>query len=171
MPPAGAKAWKRSWTCSSLFWTGISKAWPASRESISKTPPEKSIRTLPRRFLLDLDDYPFPSDSLDLFLDDIHDRDKNSRDLVYILAGAGCPHRCVFCAQHAIHRGRIRERSAENIFAEMKKLSEKGFRKFAIVQETFLRDPERVDRFCSLIEKFADAVGMDHRSPGRSADL
>ena len=95
----------------------------------------------PRRFLLDLDDYPFPSESLDLFLDDIHDRDKNSRDLVYILAGAGCPHRCVFCAQHAIHRGRIRERSAENIFAEMKTLFEKGFRKFALVQETFLRDP------------------------------
>jgi hypothetical protein len=42
--------------------------------------------------------------------------------------------------------------SAENIFAEMKKLSEKGFRKFAVVQETFLRDPERVLRFCSLLE-------------------
>ncbi len=106
----------------------------------------------PRRFLLDLDDYPFPSDSLDLFLDDIHDRQKNTCDLVYILAGAGCPHRCVFCAQHAIHHGRIRERSAENIFAEMKRLSAKGFRRFAIVQETFLRDPERVGRFCSLVE-------------------
>jgi radical SAM superfamily enzyme YgiQ (UPF0313 family) len=106
----------------------------------------------PRPFRFDLDDYPFPSDSLDLFLDDIHDRDKNGRDLVYILAGSGCPHRCIFCAQHAIHQGRIRERTAENIFAEMKKLFEKGFRKFAIVQETFLRDPQRVDRFCSLAE-------------------
>ena len=111
------------------------------------------VRSNPqRRFLLGLDDYPFPSDSLDLFLEDLHNRDKNRRDLVYILAGSGCPHRCVFCAQHAIHRGRIRERSAENIFAEMRKLSEKGFRKFAIVQETFLRDPERVGHFCSLIE-------------------
>ena len=106
----------------------------------------------PRRFLFDLDDYPFPSDSLDLFLDDIHDRDKNGRDLVYILAGAGCPHRCIFCAQHAIHRGRIRERTADNIFAEMKKLFEKGFRKFALVQETFLQNPQRIDRFCSLAE-------------------
>jgi radical SAM superfamily enzyme YgiQ (UPF0313 family) len=106
----------------------------------------------PRRFALGLDDYPFPSESLDLFLDDIHDYDKNSRDLVYILAGSGCPHRCVFCAQHAIHRGQIRERSADNIFTEMKGLFEKGFRKFAMVQETFLRDLERVTRFCSLIE-------------------
>ena len=108
--------------------------------------------TPPRRFLLDLDEYPFPSDSLDLFLDDLHNRDKNSRDLVYVLAGTGCPHRCVFCAQHAIHQGRIRERSAENLFNEMEKLFEKGFRKFAMVQETFLRDPGRVELFCSRIE-------------------
>jgi hypothetical protein len=115
--------------------------------------PSGEIRSNPpRRLLFALDDYPFPSDSLDLFVEDLRDRDKNTRDLVYILAGSGCPYRCVFCAQHAIHRGRIRERSAENIFAEMKKLSEKGFRKFAIVQETFLRDPARVGRFCSLIE-------------------
>jgi anaerobic magnesium-protoporphyrin IX monomethyl ester cyclase len=106
----------------------------------------------PRKLLFHLDEYPFPSDSLDLWLDDLQDRDKNNRDLIYLLAGSGCPYRCVFCAQHAIHRGRIRERSAENIFAEMKRLSEKGFRKFAIVQETFLRDPERVGRVCSLIE-------------------
>ncbi|NWF55038.1 MAG: radical SAM protein [Syntrophaceae bacterium] len=106
----------------------------------------------PRKFLFDLDGYPFPSDSLHLFLDDIHDRHQNSRDLVYILAGSGCPHHCVFCAQQAIYRGRIRERSAENIFAEMQSLFDKGFRKFAIVQETFLRDPERAARFCSLIE-------------------
>jgi radical SAM superfamily enzyme YgiQ (UPF0313 family) len=105
----------------------------------------------PRRFLFALDDYPFPSDSLDLFVEDLSARDKNTGDLVYILAGSGCPYRCVFCAQRAIHRGQIRERSAENVFAEMKKLSEKGFRKFALVQETFLRDPERVGRFCSLI--------------------
>jgi hypothetical protein len=106
----------------------------------------------PRHFLFNLDEYPFPSDSLDLFLDDLYDRDKNSRDLVYILAGTGCPYHCVFCAQHAINKGRIRERSAENLFREMEKLFEKGFRKFAMVQETFLRDPRRVELFCSRIE-------------------
>ena len=106
----------------------------------------------PRKLLFDLDDYPFPSESLDLFLDDLHDRGKNTRDLVYVLAGAGCPYRCIFCAQHAINQGRIRERGAENIFAEMEKLFDKGLRKFALVQETFLREPTRVDRFCSLIE-------------------
>ena len=106
----------------------------------------------PRQPLFPLDDYPFPSGSLGLFVDDIDDVGKNGRDLVYILAGAGCPYRCIFCAQYAIHKGTIRERSAENIFAEMKSLSAKGFRRFALVQETFLRDAERVARFCALIE-------------------
>ncbi len=110
------------------------------------------MRNPSREFLFLLDDYPFPSDSLDLFLADINDVEKNGRDLVYILAGTGCPYRCIFCAQHAINQGRIRERSAENIFAETKSLFGKGFRKFAMVQETFLRDPERLARFCSLIE-------------------
>ena len=117
-----------------------------------KNPLGVIMRNSSREFLFPLDDYPFASDSLDLFLADINDVEKNGRDLVYILAGAGCPYRCIFCAQHSIHQGRIRERSAESIFAEMKSLFGKGFRKFAMVQETFLRDPERLARFCSLIE-------------------
>jgi radical SAM superfamily enzyme YgiQ (UPF0313 family) len=108
--------------------------------------------TRARKFLCALDDYPFPSASLGLFADDLDDSARNAGDLVYILGGSGCPHHCIFCAQQAIHRGLVRERSAENIFAEMQNLSRKGFRKFAIVQETFFTDPERVEQFCSLIE-------------------
>jgi radical SAM superfamily enzyme YgiQ (UPF0313 family) len=108
--------------------------------------------TPPRKFLFTLDDYPFPSESLGLFADDLEDSARNAGDLVYLLGGFGCPHRCIFCAQQAIHRGLVRERSAENIFAEIQKLYPKGFRKFAIVQETFFTNAERVKQFCSLIE-------------------
>jgi hypothetical protein len=83
----------------------------------------------------------------------LNDRDKNARELVYLLAGSGCPHRCSFCAQHAIHGGRVRERSAESIFAEMMKLQSLGFYRFAVVQETFFSSPARVERFCELIER------------------
>ncbi len=110
-------------------------------------------RNSPRDFLFRLDEYPFPSESLGLFVDDASDRNKNARELVYLLAGSGCPHRCSFCAQHAIHGGRVRERSAENIFAEMMKLQSLGFRRFAIVQETFFSTPTRVERFCDLMER------------------
>jgi hypothetical protein len=106
----------------------------------------------PRENVFVLDEYPFPSDSIDLFLDDLEDTASNNRDLVYVYAGFGCPYRCLFCAQRAIHKGRIRERSAENVFEEMKKLWGKGFRRFALVQETFLINRERINRFCHLIE-------------------
>ena len=108
--------------------------------------------TSPRKFLFTLDDYPFPSDSLGLFVDDLEDSARNARDLVYIFGGSGCPHRCIFCAQQAVHRGLVRERSAENIFAEIQNLYPKGFRKFAIVQETFFTNAERAKQFCSFIE-------------------
>jgi anaerobic magnesium-protoporphyrin IX monomethyl ester cyclase len=106
----------------------------------------------PREYIFALDDYPFPSDSTDLFLHDLDDTQRNEKDIAYIFVGSGCPHHCVFCAQHAIHKGRIRERSSRKIFAEIKKLHTKGFRRFAMVQETFLSHADRVHGFCELIE-------------------
>ncbi|NNG07259.1 MAG: radical SAM protein [Desulfobacteraceae bacterium] len=108
--------------------------------------------TPPRKYIFALDDYPFPSDSIDLFLDDLDETRRNEKDIVYIFVGSGCPYHCVFCAQHAIHKGRIRERSAQKIFAEIRKLHTRGFRRFAMVQETFLCRRGRIDAFCNLIE-------------------
>jgi len=110
------------------------------------------IRNPLRTPIMPLDDYPFPSDSLDLFFEDPGDRDKNKNRLIYILSGYGCPYDCIFCAQRSIHHNKIRERSAENIFAEIKKLYTRGFRKFAFVQETFLNHKKRVGSLCRLIE-------------------
>ena len=101
---------------------------------------------------LDLDEYPFPSDSLDLFWKDDGTPEKNRSHLIYILSGYGCPHDCIFCAQCSIHGKRIRERSADNIFEEIRHLAARGFCKFAFVQETFLNRKKRVEKFCRLIE-------------------
>ena len=106
----------------------------------------------PRKPILPLDDYPYPSDSIDLFLDYPDDMGENGKDPVYIFVGSGCPYQCIFCAQRAIHRGTIRERSADSVLGEIRKLYAKGFRKFAMVQETFLTHRARIDRFCHLIE-------------------
>jgi hypothetical protein len=102
--------------------------------------------------ILELDEYPFPSDSLELFWEHMADSDENRYHLIYILSGFGCPHDCIFCAQRTIHRKKIRERSAENIFEEIEHLFARGFRKFAFVQETFLNRTKRLDSFCRLIE-------------------
>jgi anaerobic magnesium-protoporphyrin IX monomethyl ester cyclase len=109
-------------------------------------------RTAPRRPLFLLDDYPFPSESLELFWPHLGAPEQNARFPVSVLAGFGCPHDCIFCAQRCIHAGKVRERSAENIFAEVERLYARGFRKFAFVQETFLNSRRRVRRFCELVE-------------------
>jgi anaerobic magnesium-protoporphyrin IX monomethyl ester cyclase len=103
--------------------------------------------------ILDLDEYPFPSDSLDLFWEHVETPAENRNHLIYILSGYGCPHDCIFCAQRSIHGNSIRERSADNIFEEIRRLAARGFRKFAFVQETFLNRKGRIDKFCRLIEE------------------
>ena len=108
-----------------------------------------------------LDEYPFPSDSLELFWEHMQDPAENRNHLVYVLSGFGCPHDCIFCAQRSIHRHKIRERSAENIFEEIAQLHARGFRKFAFVQETFLNRSQRLDTFCRLIEDAG--LGRIHR--------
>ena len=113
----------------------------------------KIHRNPPRRPLFHLDDYPFPSNSLDLFWTHLGDPEQNARFPVSVLAGFGCTHDCIFCAQRCIHAGKVRERSAENIFNEVERLYARGFRKFAFVQETFLNSRRRVRRFCELVEK------------------
>ena len=111
------------------------------------------IRANPLRMpLFELDEYPFASDSLRLFRGAAADPQENQKQLIYILSGYGCLHDCIFCAQRSIHGRKIRERSANNIVAEIKCLFAGGFRKFAIVQETFLNSKKRIDAFCGLIE-------------------
>ena len=101
--------------------------------------------------LFELDDYPFPSDSLDLFWKGAGD-DKDQRHyLIHILSGYGCPHDCIFCAQRNIHGSDIRERSAGNIFEEISQLVARGFSDFAFVQETFLNRKQRIEDFCRKI--------------------
>lgn len=106
-----------------------------------------------RRFVLDLDHYPYPSRSLDLFLPGGRIKAQREDELVFILAGHGCPNNCSFCAQKAIHGGRIRERSADSIMAEIESLVRFGYHRFALVQETFLNQRSRMERFLRLIEE------------------
>ncbi|MGD9289736.1 MAG: B12-binding domain-containing radical SAM protein [Desulfobacterales bacterium] len=105
----------------------------------------------PRVPILDLDDYPLPSDSLELFWDGAGDGRDHRDYLIYILSGYGCPHDCIFCGQRSIHGPGIRERSAGNIFEEISKLVARGFCDFAFVQETFLNGKQRIEDFCRKI--------------------
>ena len=122
-----------------------------------------------RKHLFELDDYPFPSVSLDLFRNPAAEPEENAGQLIYILSGYGCPHDCIFCAQRRIHGRSIRERSADNIFEEIRSLHGRGFRKFAFVQETFLNRRKRVDAFCRLIE--ASGLRIEWTAEARADQL
>ncbi len=152
-------------------------------EGIAWRGPGGQVRVNPaRRQLLPLDDYPAPSDSLDLFRPHPVDPAQSTPYPVAVLAGYGCPHDCSFCAQRRIHGGRVRERSAESLFAEVQRLHRRGYRKFAFVQETFLNRADRVERFCALIqsanlaiewtvEARADQVSREQLARMRTAGL
>ncbi len=135
--------------------------WPAAREEglarvegiAFKDATGYVHRNPPRRPLFLLDDYPFPSNSLDLFWPHLGDPRQNAGFPVSVLAGFGCPHDCIFCAQRRIHAGQVRERSGESIFSEVERLYARGFRRFAFVQETFLNNCRRVRRFCDLVRQ------------------
>lgn len=106
----------------------------------------------PRRFIFTPDDYPAASRSLDLFLPGGRREALHPEEIVFLWAGHGCPHRCSFCAQHAIFRGALRERSAASLFAEITELHALGYRNFALVQETFFTRRERVEEFLRRID-------------------
>lgn len=63
----------------------------------------------------------------------------------------GCPGKCTFCNSAST---KLRYRSAEHIFAEMKILSGKyGMREICFYDDTFTVYPENVKRLCELIVK------------------
>jgi radical SAM superfamily enzyme YgiQ (UPF0313 family) len=57
-----------------------------------------------RSFCFSLDEYPHPSESLDLFLEGIEAEEKRCDEPIYVLAGFGCPRRCAFCASRPFIR-------------------------------------------------------------------
>lgn len=61
----------------------------------------------------------------------------------------GCPGRCTFCNSAKI---KLRKRSAENIFREMRMLSEKyGIREISFYDDTFTSYPRNVIKLCGLL--------------------
>ncbi|MEJ5357452.1 MAG: B12-binding domain-containing radical SAM protein [Desulfobacterales bacterium] len=126
--------------------------WMGTPGLISADPVRGLRCSPPRRFVCTPDDYPPASRSLDLFLPGGRREALRPEEIVFLWAGHGCPHRCGFCAQHAIFRGAPRERSAASLFAEIVELHALGYRNFALVQETFFNRRERVEEFLRRID-------------------
>ncbi len=124
--------------------------------------PDGRVRKNPLRPLLqDLDTLPFM------------DRDIcRSRDLVkadvwegsMVMAGRGCPFRCTYCINNALHRlyqglGRYpRMRSPEKVVEECVRLrDEYGMRRLKLYDDTFTYDQRWLKAFCDL---YAERVAL-----------
>ena len=75
---------------------------------------------------------------------------------VTMIAGRGCPYRCLFCqpAENAVFGNPHRMRSPENVVAELRMLKDKyDFKSVTFWDDTFTFNKKWVMEFCGLYEK------------------
>lgn len=78
------------------------------------------------------------------------------RPCALVKSSYGCPYRCAFCFCKAITDGQYVQRPIEAVVAEIAQLPE---REIYIVDDDFLFDARRLERFCDLLE----SQGLDKR--------
>jgi radical SAM superfamily enzyme YgiQ (UPF0313 family) len=125
------------------------------------------VKTPPRDPIINLDALPFPdyapfgfSDLLDSMkpYDSGGMYDVVSHPRPYpILASRSCPYNCTFCF-HPLGQ-RYRQRSIDNIMAEIKKNVEKyNINIVTIYDELFSNDKDRVIEFCTKFKEYSDTL-------------
>lgn len=96
-----------------------------------------------------------------------------SRGVTTIITSRGCPKRCRFCAHNAIAYRRYRERSAENVLAELEDIAERDYRIVGIVDDNFTAHPRRARAILEgIIErKFEFTIGVQGRADAADDEL
>ncbi|MCE9582018.1 MAG: B12-binding domain-containing radical SAM protein [Planctomycetes bacterium] len=89
-----------------------------------------------------LDDLPFPA--YDLINTDLYRMPYTDGRFLLVATGRGCPHPCVFCADHTYYGKKLRLRSAKNLVDELEYWGKKhGIREFLFWSEGFTLSPPR----------------------------
>ena len=113
------------------------------------------VKTKPRKHIKDLDSLPFPARHL---LKDIQSYvppicDFKKLPYTSISTSRGCSGRCTFCSR-AVFGNSYRERSAENIFEEIKEVVQKyKIREIFFCDDTFLLNEKRIYRLFELCKQ------------------
>ena len=115
----------------------------------------KGLDNTPGELIQNLDRIPYPDrDSIDYFEymkpDTYEYLDKSKEGS--IITSRGCPYKCSYCASYKIHSGKVRFRSAENVYDELASMKRKyGIGLCNFVDDTFIINKERVKKICKLI--------------------
>ena len=119
-----------------------------------RTPDQEIRHGPPAQLTTDLDALPFPA--RDLVEQYEYGKMKNTYlfkpRLTSILTSRGCPFRCRFCARYADPYKTYRQRSAENVVAEILEIQEK-YRTLYVADENFLTDVKRAHKIMDLLIK------------------
>lgn len=128
---------------------------PATIAGLSWRRNDGSVVSNPRRALIeDLDVLPIPDRR---FIDMQRYKTLDAEVVWYtrqkpvatLMTTRGCPYQCTFCSTNVVWERRWRERSLENVFAEIDALArDYGVRKFVIDDDMFWTQRRRVEAFC-----------------------
>jgi len=114
----------------------------------------KVVSEPPTELIQNLDELPFPyrnADTVHLYKNQIYFDDPEAVSY-NLIATRGCPYRCIFCGQSIIFPRKVRARSAENVFAEMRDAHERlGIRYFFFEDSTFVFTRKLVEKLCNLV--------------------
>ncbi len=113
------------------------------------------IKTQPREYITNLDELPFPAYDLVKDIDIYAPPPSNYKTLpvINIITTRGCPNKCTFCDRNVFGR-KYRERSAINVFEEIKYLHKKfGIRELSFVDDTFLINKKRIRELFDMIRR------------------
>lgn len=68
-----------------------------------------------------------------------------------MISSRGCPYKCTFCGGKKLYGGKMRYRSAENVYAELDGLAKAGYFAAIFWDDNFSGSPARVRKLCELI--------------------
>lgn len=106
------------------------------------------VHNKPRMLINNLDEIPIPSRDLLMGIENF-----TSEDMGVIITSRGCPYHCTYCACPKMWRG-VRYRSIDNVIKEIQQVIQQyGTVQFAIYDDTFTINRQRVLEFCKTLIK------------------
>ena len=122
----------------------------------------------PRPLIDNLDDIPFPDRRL-INIDDYASttrlgRPAGAKKATELFTSRGCPYSCTFCAARKIFNKKVRYRSLNNIYNEVKECVERfHIAHFTIQDDNLCLDSKQVYGVCDIFSRFAVSWDCDAR--------
>jgi radical SAM superfamily enzyme YgiQ (UPF0313 family) len=110
------------------------------------------VVTNPRSLITDLDNLPFPEYKLRDYYD--YTLTLAKRPFASVITSRGCYYKCAFCSSPAHWRGKVRQRSVENVISWLRNLTEtQGVKFVQFVDDVFGQDSKWLNEFCRRMKQ------------------